>query len=105
MNGTRFSLLAVGTRFAYEGKWYVKSAPLIAAAADGSGQRMIPRSALVELEPGMAPPARPVPEAVRTAALKPALARYHAEAVACARPDAGERLAAAYAQLLTELGI
>jgi hypothetical protein len=109
MHGTRFTLLPVGARFEYEGKWYVKSTPLIATAADGGGQRMVPRSALVAVEAGAAPPPRPVPEAVATAALLEALGRYHAEAVACLetadRQAAVARLDAARQALLEGLGL
>ena len=41
----RFHQLPVGETFEYQGKLYVKTGPLTAAARDGGAQRCIPRSA------------------------------------------------------------
>jgi hypothetical protein len=43
----KFQLLAIGARFEFEGKVYVKTGPLTAATEAG-GQRMIPRSAVLK---------------------------------------------------------
>ncbi|MFO8024699.1 hypothetical protein [Thiohalophilus sp.] len=43
----KFSLLAVGQQFDYEGERYIKSTPLIAHQVDTGEQRLIPRSANV----------------------------------------------------------
>lgn len=43
----KFQLLPLGARFEFEGKVYVKTGPLTAAAEAG-GQRMIPRSAVLK---------------------------------------------------------
>ena len=42
----KLSHLAIGARFQFEGKVYVKTGPLT-ASADKGGQRMIPRSAIL----------------------------------------------------------
>jgi hypothetical protein len=51
----KFSLLAVGEAFEYQGERYTKSGPLTASRANGT-QRMIPRSAVVETRSGTTPP-------------------------------------------------
>ncbi|MFP3873130.1 MAG: hypothetical protein ACLFQT_00845 [Thiohalophilus sp.] len=43
----KFSLLAVGQQFEYQGETYIKSTPLIAHQVDSGEQRLIPRSANV----------------------------------------------------------
>ncbi|MDR9436200.1 MAG: hypothetical protein RI563_04945 [Thiohalophilus sp.] len=43
----KFSLLAVGQQFEYQGESYIKSTPLIAHQVDTGEQRLIPRSANV----------------------------------------------------------
>ncbi|MDZ7660799.1 hypothetical protein [Thiohalophilus sp.] len=43
----KFSLLAVGQQFEYQGETYIKSTPLIAHQVDTGEQRLIPRSATV----------------------------------------------------------
>jgi hypothetical protein len=55
MTEHKFPQLAVGQRFEYEGKVYVKVGPLTARAMDGSRDWMIPRYALVK-PVGGAPP-------------------------------------------------
>jgi hypothetical protein len=45
---TKFPQLPMGQRFRWRGAVYRKSGPLTAQAEDGSGQQMVPRSALVE---------------------------------------------------------
>lgn len=46
---TKFPGLAVGQRFSWRGRRYVKTSPLLACAEDTGESQMIPRSALVEL--------------------------------------------------------
>lgn len=46
----KFPHLPLGAQFEFEGKVYTKVSPLLAAAEDGSGQRVIPRYAV--LRPG-----------------------------------------------------
>lgn len=69
----KFTQLALGARFRYQGEVYCKSSPL-AASGPGGAQRMIPRSAAVEpLQDGAdAPPPR--------SPLRLALDAYHSEA-------------------------
>lgn len=43
----RFSLLAIGEAFEYQGEQYTKSGPLTASRTENGTQRMIPRSAVV----------------------------------------------------------
>lgn len=43
----KFSLLAIGDAFEYQGEQYTKSGPLTASRLDNGSQRMIPRSAVV----------------------------------------------------------
>ncbi len=43
----KFPQLPIGSRFEFEGVQYIKSGPLTATASDGSGQRLIKRSAIV----------------------------------------------------------
>ena len=51
----KFPQLQIGQRFAYQGKTYRKATPLLADLEDAEGQRLIPRSAMVEpLEPAAA---------------------------------------------------
>lgn len=54
----KFSLLAVGQQFEYQGETYIKSTPLIAHQVDTGEQRLIPRSANVVSAdaPAVAPP-------------------------------------------------
>ncbi len=44
----KFQHLPLQARFRYEGRVYVKTGPLTAMAADGGGQRLIPRYAVLE---------------------------------------------------------
>lgn len=45
----KFSLVAIGSRFEYQGQIYTKTTPLVAAAVDTGTQKLIPRSASVQL--------------------------------------------------------
>lgn len=56
----KFAQLPIGTRFRFQGEVWCKTGPL-AASGPGGGQRMIARSAVVELldDGGAAPPQRP----------------------------------------------
>lgn len=44
----KFPLLPIGAQFEFDGKAYTKVSPLVAAAEDGSGQRVIPRYAMLK---------------------------------------------------------
>jgi hypothetical protein len=56
----KFQHLAIGARFEFEGKVYVKTGPVAASSGQG-GQRLIPRYAnLIPLD-GSTPPAKPEP--------------------------------------------
>ena len=64
----KFTQIPLGTRFEFEGKVFSKTGPMTATAEDGSGQRLIPRYALLKPVDGAAPvvdtaPARQVDEA------------------------------------------
>ena len=43
----KFPHLPIGAQFEFDGKAYTKVSPLVAAAEDGSGQRVIPRYAVL----------------------------------------------------------
>ena len=49
----KFSLLAIGETFEYQGERYTKSGPLIASRLENGSQRMIPRSAVVTRAPAL----------------------------------------------------
>jgi uncharacterized protein (UPF0371 family) len=44
----KFPHLPIGAQFEFDGKAYTKVSPLVAAAEDGSGQRVIPRYAMLK---------------------------------------------------------
>lgn len=46
---TKFPALAIGQRFIWRGRTFVKTSPLLACAEDGGQSQMIPRSAVVEV--------------------------------------------------------
>ena len=69
----KFTQIPLGTRFEFEGKIFSKTGPMTASADDGSGQRLIPRYAVLKPVDGAAPvvdapPARQVDEACVIAA-------------------------------------
>lgn len=51
----KFPSLAIGQRFSWRGRQYVKTSPLLGRAEDDGQSQMIPRSAVVELVEGSAP--------------------------------------------------
>ncbi len=64
----KFTQIPLGTRFEFEGKIFSKTGPMTASAEDGSGQRLIPRYAVLKPADGVMPavevaPARHVDEA------------------------------------------
>ncbi|HUW28651.1 MAG TPA: hypothetical protein VMV97_08575 [Sulfuriferula sp.] len=78
----KFPQLPVGAQFELDGKTYTKVSPLVAAAEDGSGQRVIPRYAVL----------RPIGEPVQAKAaehagqldpdkVRVAFARFEADAM------------------------
>lgn len=44
----KFPHLPIGAQFEFDGKAYTKVSPLVAAAENGSGQRVIPRYAMLK---------------------------------------------------------
>ena len=56
----KFSLLAIGDTFEFQGERYTKSGPLTASRLENGSQRMIPRSAVVAPLSGAASPAAPI---------------------------------------------
>lgn len=83
----KFPQLPIGARFRWQGELYRKTGPMTAYAETGAGQKLIPRSAVVEpLQDGAAePPA--------------AAARFTADEVQAALRALTDRLRA-YAQTL-----
>lgn len=69
----KFAHLPIGQHFSYNGVAYHKVGPLTAAAVEGGAQRMIPRSAVVNID-GQAPRTEVVPAGSGVAA---AVERYH----------------------------
>jgi len=58
----KFSLLHIGQRFLYQGRIYRKTTPLMADPEGAEGQRLIPRSAMVEPLDTPSPAPTPPPE-------------------------------------------
>ncbi len=102
---TRFSLLPVGARFAWEDAVYIKVNPLLAAEEKSNRQRMVPKSAVVEpLDVG----ANPAPEATGIARLRGAVDDYHARCLELLEAGADKEtihreLETARTQLLAQL--
>lgn len=74
----KFSHIAIGARFRYQGKVYSKCSPL-AASESGGRQRMVPRSAIVD------PLENSGEQAKQTPPLSQALSDYHAQCHALLR--------------------
>lgn len=104
---TKFHLLAIGQHFAWEGKRYVKSTPLIASELPAGGQKFMPRAALVTVEDGLRVETPPEPDApLDSTRVHAAIARYHQRAVQLIEHGDGERrdaLEQYYRELLAEL--
>ena len=73
----KFQLLAIGARFEFEGKEYVKTGPLT-ASSDGV-QRMIPRFAVLKLLDTPVEPVRKTPRKLDEAAVLAAFETFFAE--------------------------
>lgn len=56
----KFTLLALGDTFEYQGERYTKSGPMTASRLDNGSQRMIPRSAVVSRLSGVSSPTEEV---------------------------------------------
>ena len=76
----KFTLLAVGETFRYQGEEYSKTGPLTAARLANAQSRMIPRHALVETSGEGTAQAKPVEERPELAAplVREAFEHYHA---------------------------
>jgi hypothetical protein len=74
----KFTQLQIGQRFLYQGKTYRKVTPLMADPVDGEGQRLIPRSAIVEPLDATPPPAQ-LPEDIPLAQIDRAMHRLSAD--------------------------
>ena len=57
----KFTQIPLGTRFEFEGKLFSKTGPMTATAEDGSGQRLIPRYAVLKPADGCTPAAEKAP--------------------------------------------
>lgn len=64
---TRFPALAIGQRFSWRGRTFVKTSPLLACAADTGQPQMIPRSAVVEVAEQAAVKTAPAADPARRA--------------------------------------
>lgn len=74
----KFSLLAIGDTFEYQGEHYTKSGPLTASRLSNGSQRMIPRSVIVSPLTGAPAPSTEVQGKMLPAAqVLEAFAHYH----------------------------
>lgn len=96
---TKFLSLAVGQRFSWRGRRYVKTSPLLACAEDTGQSQMIPRSALVELAESSAP----APVAAATHPGLTALENFHQAALAGVETLAAEATPKTVARVRREL--
>jgi hypothetical protein len=80
----KFQQLSVGQRFEFEGQVYVKISALLAQSEASSGQRLLPRSAVVRLLEREIPSvaARTKKELPGVAELSAALDQFHLDCVA-----------------------
>ena len=78
----KFPHLPIGAQFEFDGKAYTKVSPLVAAAEDGSGQRVIPRYAVLKSvgEPVQAT-AMPHPRRLDPDKVRAAFASFEADAM------------------------
>lgn len=90
MSTTRFSLLAIGQTFEFQGEHYIKVTPLLAEGASGGKRRMIPRSATIEATLPSAPQSA-LGEAP-TPPLLGELEHYHDEVCRCLTRELGGEL-------------
>jgi hypothetical protein len=80
----KFHQLPVGSRFRLDGEWYVKSTPLIGTQPHSGQDRLIRRSAVVELAEGPGGDAEPSPpQPPERALLAAALADYRQHCDRC----------------------
>ena len=110
MTSNKFTVLAIGQRFAFRGKYFVKISPLLARAEDGGQSQMIARSVYVDLLD--APPASPITRRPAHAAVdslySAAITCMEELANACAASahaltDAREQLDKAYQRVVVQL--
>lgn len=71
----KFQHLPIGARFEYEGRWYTKVGPLV-AAEEGGGQRMIPRYAVLRGSNNVAAAAPVTVPQLETAEVSAAFAEF-----------------------------
>lgn len=64
---TKFPALAVGQRFSWRGRTFVKTGPLLACAEEDGQSQMIPRSAVVEVTEQAAAKTAPAADPARRA--------------------------------------
>ena len=76
----KFSQIRIGQRFRYNGQVYRKATPLMANPENGEQQRLIPRSAIIELLDGPPPePESVAPDQIPVARLDPVMAQLAGE--------------------------
>lgn len=91
--------LPMGTRFSYEGVEYVKSGPQIGTSP--SGQRLIPKYAVLQCLDGNAPASAPQP--FSREGVHGAFERFYAQCAALVPPEKQAELAAARMDFLRAL--
>ncbi len=107
----RFRDLPSGAPFRYQGEDYIKTGPLAATPRSGGNERLIARSAVVDLPSAITPPPTQVPIGIAdAAAVRAALAALHDAAqqqLLAAGSSAADRqaLTALRDQWLRQLGL
>ncbi|HID48311.1 MAG TPA: hypothetical protein EYP40_01650 [Chromatiales bacterium] len=87
----KFSQLAIGQDFLFQGQRYTKASPLVASQAGTGASRLFPRYAVIEPAPATPDlPRSPEDPAVRRDELGPALERFQAECLAALDSLAGQ---------------
>ena len=105
----KFQMLAMGARFEFEGKVYVKSGPLTAMTEPGES-RMIPRFALLKPLDASPEPARKASRMLDVEIVKTAFDRFYQECADLMTDEKGmppvrqDALDAARARFLSVLG-
>jgi hypothetical protein len=97
----KINQLPIGARFEYDGEEYVKTGPLVASGR--SGQRLIPKYAVLKMLGADAPAHPPAAQSIERKVVLDACERFRACCAALVPPERQADLAAAYADLLRDI--
>lgn len=87
----KFSQLAIGRDFLYQGQRYTKASPLVGSQAETGASRLIPRYAVIEPVPATpAPPQSPDGQPVPRGGIGQAFEQFQAECLASLDSLAGQ---------------